>query len=174
MADQTANGEKSWDCQGFAHEFGFMQIIKFYISTSVMANNILYCSWQHRTTDDHNMEFVRFSQQFADFRQPSTCPRPRLPFSLLGVPTQTSEMSPNFSSSRSACRRPASTPRRIRSSKPGSILGLLPELIRDNSGLLQIHAGDAVPFQPNTPLSRSPRYPIPKTVIFIREAVAAL
>ena len=104
----------------------------------------------------------------------STCPRPRLPFSLLGVPTQTSEMSPNFSSSLSACRRPASTPRRIRSSKPGSMIGLLPELIRDNLFCCKSTPVTACPISAKQAAVTEPTYPIPKTVIFIREIVAAI
>ena len=60
-----------------------------------------------------------------------TCPKSKLPFSLLGVPTQTKEISPSFSTSWTACSRPASTPSEINASKPGSITGLLPELMRE-------------------------------------------
>src|SRR5438046_595436 len=51
----------------------------------------------------------------------STCPRPKLPFSLLGVPTQTREISPSLSTLELARNRPAATWLRINWSRPGSM-----------------------------------------------------
>jgi hypothetical protein len=60
------------DGGGFAHEFRIhtdTEIFPGSLTGLVLKqgqNNILDCSRQHRTADDHNMEFVRFSQQFTD------------------------------------------------------------------------------------------------------------
>jgi len=57
---------------GFAHEFRIHADAEFVpgpLTGSLLKqgqNNILYCSWQYRTADDHNMKFIGISQQFTD------------------------------------------------------------------------------------------------------------
>src|SRR4029077_2209011 len=95
--------------------------------------------------------------------------RPRLPLSLLGVPTQTREMSPSLCTRGVACKRPASTPRRINCSKSGSIIGLFPELMRETLSSCKSTPVTEWPISAKHAAVTQPTYPIPKTVTFIKD-----
>src|SRR5438309_1620969 len=97
----------------------------------------------------------------------STCASPKLPFSLLGIPTQTKETSPGSFAFVRACNRAVLTPRRISSSKPGSIIGLLPELMKDTLVSCGSTPVTTCPISARHAAVTQPTYPIPKTVIFI-------
>ena len=60
------------DSGGFAHEFRVHadpELFSGLLTGRLLEqrqNNILHCSWQYRTADDHNMELIGISQQLTD------------------------------------------------------------------------------------------------------------
>ena len=99
----------------------------------------------------------------------SSWQRPRLPLSLPGVPTQTREMSPSFSTLGFARNLPESTPRRINCSRSGSTMGLFPELTRETFTSCGSTPVTECPISARHAAVTQPTYPIPKTVTSIRE-----
>ena len=164
------------DCRGFAHKFGIhadTEVFPILLPGCLLQqkpNDILHRSRQYCAADDHtwNLSTLRNNSPIWATTL-STCPRPKLPFSLLGIPTQTNEISPSLLASGTACKRPASTPRRISSSKPGSIIGLLPELMSDTLVRCKSTPVTTCPMSARHAAVTHPTYPIPKTVIFLGE-----
>src|SRR5579884_92129 len=97
----------------------------------------------------------------------SIWPRPRLPLSLLGVPTQTRAISPSCSALTRVCNLPAPTTRPINASKPGSIIGLFPELMRETLTSCGSIPVTEWPISARHAAVTQPTYPMPKTVISI-------
>ena len=98
----------------------------------------------------------------------SICARPRLPLSLLGVPTQTKANSPNAPAVQSACSLRACTPRWTSFSRSGSMIGLRPALTIETFVSSTSTPVTSWPSSARQEAVTQPTYPSPNTVTFMR------